>query len=225
MAAKSAQLGFHPWLADAMEGPTPVSALIHAATLVTAGVYLALRCSALLVLAPAVGEALALLGGVTALFGAAVACAQWDLKKVIAYSTCSQLGYMLCACGMGGYALAFHHLLTHGFFKALLFLAAGVLIHRLGGEQDLRRMGGLAPFLPLSLSYFGVGFAALVGLPGTSGAASKEPILELLATYADGTVGALCHRLLLAALVCTAFYSLRTISYAFGGVYRGSRPT
>ena len=222
IAAKSAQLGLHTWLADAMEGPTPVSALIHAATMVTAGIYLAIRCSQLFALAPAVGEAMALLGGYTALFGASVACCQWDLKKVIAYSTCSQLGYMLCACGMGGYGLAFHHLLTHGFFKALLFLAAGVLIHQLGGEQDLRRMGGLLPFLPLTFSYFGVGFGALLGLPGTSGFYSKESILELLSTHSSGS-GRLCYLLLLGALVCTAFYSCRTLSYAFGGTFRGGR--
>lgn len=190
MAAKSAQLGLHTWLADAMEGPTPVSALIHAATMVTAGIYLALRLSGLLLLTPAVGQLLALLGGYTALFGASVACLQWDLKKIIAYSTCSQLGYMLCLCGLGGYGLAFHHLVAHGFFKALLFLAAGVLIHGLGGEQDLRRCGGLLQRRPLTAAYFGVGFAALLGLPGTSGFYSKERLLEALAGASGGVASA-----------------------------------
>ena len=223
VAAKSAQLGLHTWLADAMEGPTPVSALIHAATMVTAGIYLVLRCSSLFSLTPAVGTAMALLGAYTAFFGAAVACCQWDLKKVVAYSTCSQLGYMLCACGVGGYGPAFQHLLSHGFFKALLFLAAGVLIHQLGGEQDLRRMGALRAFLPLTVSYFGVGFAALLGLPGTSGFYSKERILDLLGTHSEG-VGRLCYGLLWLALVGTAFYSAKVLCYAFGGtIFRGSR--
>jgi NADH-quinone oxidoreductase subunit L len=222
MAAKSAQLGLHTWLADAMEGPTPVSALIHAATMVTAGIYLALRLSSLLALTPAVGALLALLGGYTALFGASVACFQWDLKKVIAYSTCSQLGYMLCLCGLGGYSLAFHHLVAHGFFKALLFLAAGVLIHSLGGEQDLRRCGGLLWRRPLTASYFGVGFAALLGLPGSSGFYSKERLLEALAGAPAG-VAAGCYGLLGLALLCTSFYSCRTLSYALLGRYRGGR--
>lgn len=195
VAAKSAQLGLHTWLADAMEGPTPVSALIHAATMVTAGIYLVLRCGSLFALTPVVSEIMALLGAYTAFFGAAVACCQWDLKKVVAYSTCSQLGYMLCSCGMGGYGPAFGHLLSHGFFKALLFLAAGVLIHQLGGEQDLRRMGALRPFLPLTVSYFGVGFAALLGLPGTSGYSSKERILDMLSA-AEDPVGSRCYALL-----------------------------
>ena len=223
MAAKSAQLGLHTWLADAMEGPTPVSALIHAATMVTAGIYLALRLGGLLSLTPAVGQLLALLGGYTALFGASVACCQWDLKKIIAYSTCSQLGYMLCLCGLGGYGLAFHHLVAHGFFKALLFLAAGVLIHGLGGEQDLRRCGGLLTRRPLTAAYFGVGFAALLGLPGTSGFYSKERLLEALAG-APGGVAAAAYLLLWLALLCTCFYSCRTLRYALlGSCYRGGR--
>jgi NADH-quinone oxidoreductase subunit L len=223
MAAKSAQLGLHTWLADAMEGPTPVSALIHAATMVTAGIYLALRLSGLLLLTPAVGQLLALLGGYTALFGASVACFQWDLKKIIAYSTCSQLGYMLCLCGLGGYNLAFHHLVAHGFFKALLFLSAGVLIHSLGGEQDLRRFGGLLARRPLTVAYFGVGFAALLGLPGTSGFYSKERLLEALAG-APGGVASAAYLLLWLALACTSFYSCRTIYFVLlGGNYRGGR--
>jgi NADH-quinone oxidoreductase subunit L len=222
MAAKSAQLGLHTWLADAMEGPTPVSALIHAATMVTAGIYLALRLGALLLLTPAVGFLLALLGGYTALFGASVACTQWDLKKIIAYSTCSQLGYMLCLCGLGCFGLAYHHLLAHGFFKALLFLAAGVLIHNMGGEQDLRRCGGLLARRPLTAAYFGVGFASLLGLPGSSGFYSKERLLEALAG-APGGVASACYLLLWLALLCTSFYSCRTLSYALLGSYRGSR--
>jgi NADH-quinone oxidoreductase subunit L len=225
VAAKSAQLGLHTWLADAMEGPTPVSALIHAATMVTAGVYLVLRCSSLFALTPMVGETMALLGAYTAFFGAAVACCQWDLKKVVAYSTCSQLGYMLCACGVGGYGPAFQHLVSHGFFKALLFLAAGVLIHQLAGEQDLRRMGALRPLLPLTTSYFAVGFASLLGLPGTSGYYSKERILDLLCTHSEGTAQ-LCYNLLWLALVGTSFYSVKVLYYAFGGaIFRGPRAT
>lgn len=223
VAAKSAQLGLHTWLADAMEGPTPVSALIHAATMVTAGIYLVLRCSPLFELTPVVSSFMALLGAYTAFFGASVACFQWDLKKVVAYSTCSQLGYMLCSCGMGGYSFAFQHLISHGFFKALLFLAAGVLIHQLNGEQDIRRMGGLLPFLPLTASYFVVGFASLLGLPGSSGYYSKERILDLLSMHSSG-VGLVCYNLLWLSLVGTAFYSAKVLTYAFGGsIYRGSR--
>ena len=130
---------------------------------------------------------------------------------------------MLCACGVGGYGPAFQHLLSHGFFKALLFLAAGVLIHQLGGEQDLRRMGALRAFLPLTVSYFGVGFAALLGLPGTSGYYSKERILDLLGTHSEGS-NQLCYGLLWLALVGTAFYSAKVLYYAFGGfIFRGSR--
>lgn len=222
-AAKSAQLGFHGWLADAMEGPTPVSALIHAATMVTAGVYLVLRLSFLFAAAPLASAFLAVLGATTALFGASTAVAQCDVKKMIAYSTCSQLGYMFCAAGCGGYALAFHHLIFHGYFKALLFLSAGVLIHNLAGEQDMRFMGGLGGHLPLTASYFAVGSASLVGLPGTAGFASKESILDLVATL-PGPLASLCLALMLLALVCTALYSLRSFALIFGGDYRGPRP-
>jgi NADH-quinone oxidoreductase subunit L len=201
-----------------MEGPTPVSALIHAATMVTAGIYLALRCEALFALTPTVEQGMALLGGYTALFGAFTACFQWDIKKVIAYSTCSQLGYMLCSIGAGGYGPAFYHLVGHGFFKALLFLAAGVLIHALAGEQDMRKMGGLWRYLPLTLSYFVIGFGALLGLPGLVGFYSKESILQGLAL--QGTEGHLSMVLWL-ALVGTAFYTCRTFYYVFGGTYRG----
>lgn len=224
-AAKSAQLGFHGWLADAMEGPTPVSALIHAATMVTAGVYLVLRLAFLFEAAPGVSALLALLGATTALFGASTAVAQCDVKKMIAYSTCSQLGYMFCAAGCGGFALAFQHLVFHGYFKALLFLSAGVLIHNLAGEQDMRFMGGLGGQLPLTASYFAVGSASLVGLPGTAGFASKESILDLVAVL-PGSTAALALALLLLALVCTALYSLRSFALIFGGAhYRGTRPS
>lgn len=131
---------------------------------------------------------------------------------------------MLCACGLGGYTLAFYHLLTHGFFKALLFLASGVLIHQMNGEQDIRKMGGLMPFLPLTFSYFVVGFSALLGLPGTSGFFSKERILDFC-SIVDTKVGVICYSFLWLALVCTALYSVKTMHYIFFDVYRGPKKT
>jgi NADH-quinone oxidoreductase subunit L len=224
LAAKSAQLGLHIWLLDAMEGPTPVSALIHAATLVTAGVYLMLRLTPLLGLAPGARSVLALVGAASALFGAAAACCQWDLKKQVAFSTMSQVGYMVAALGSGLPALGFYHLVMHGFFKALLFLSAGVLIHALAGEQDLRQMGGLGRRLPLTFSYFAIGSAALVGLPGTAGFASKERLLDALAAAPDATSSGV-YAALWGALVCTAFYTVKSFVYIFGGSYRGPMST
>lgn len=224
LAAKSAQLGLHIWLLDAMEGPTPVSALIHAATLVTAGVYLALRLTPLLGLVPGVRASLAILGAASALFGALAACLQYDLKKQIAFSTMSQVGYMVAALGSGLPALGFYHLVMHGFFKALLFLSAGVLIHALAGEQDMRQMGGLGRRLPLTFSYFAIGSAALVGLPGTAGFASKERLLDALAAAPEATSSGV-YTALWAALVCTAFYTVKSFVYIFGGSYRGPMST
>src|SRR5439155_2236551 len=166
---KSAQLPLYVWLPDAMEGPTPVSALIHAATMVTAGVYLMCRISPILVLAPGALTIIATVGALTALFAATIACAQNDIKRVLAYSTLSQLGYMFLAVGSGAYVAAIFHMVTHAFFKALLFLGAGSVIHGLHDEQDMKRMGGLRRFMPLTASTFIVGWLAIAGLPGFSG--------------------------------------------------------
>lgn len=178
--SKSAQFGLHTWLPDAMEGPTPVSALIHAATMVTAGIYLLVRMAGFLVLAPNLLCFISIVGALTALFGATTALAQSDIKKVIAFSTCSQLGYMVMACGCAHFSLAFFHLLTHAFFKALLFLCAGVIIHTLGGEQDLRRMGGLRRQLPITYVAMSIASAALAGIPYLSGYYSKDLIISVL---------------------------------------------
>ena len=176
---KSAQIGLHTWLPDAMEGPTPVSALIHAATMVTAGVFLLIRVSLLLEKAPNVLILVTCVGALTAIFAASVALFQNDIKKIIAYSTCSQLGYMVMSCGLGGYSVGLFHLVNHGFFKALLFLSAGSVIHSLANEQDIRRMGGLAKFLPFTCVVFVIGSLSLVGFPYFSGYYSKDLILEL----------------------------------------------
>ena len=175
--AKSAQLPLHTWLPDAMEGPTPVSALIHAATMVTAGVYLIVRTHAIFEAAPHIQHLAADLGAATLIVAGLIALVQWDIKRVIAYSTMSQIGYMFLAAGLGAYGYAMFHLITHAFFKALLFLAAGVIIHHLAGEQDIRRMGGLKRFMPITWLMFLVGSLALVGIPPLSGFWSKDAIL------------------------------------------------
>lgn len=176
--AKSAQIGLHTWLPDAMEGPTPVSALIHAATMVTAGVFLVIRCAPMFEFAPRALLFVTFIGGLTALFGASVATVQYDIKKVIAYSTCSQLGYMIFACGLANYSGALFHLSTHAFFKSLLFLGAGSVIHACADEQDLRRMGGLRRVLPFSCMIMVIGSLALAGFPFLSGFYSKDLIIE-----------------------------------------------
>jgi NADH:ubiquinone oxidoreductase subunit 5 (subunit L)/multisubunit Na+/H+ antiporter MnhA subunit len=176
---KSAQIGLHIWLPDAMEGPTPVSALIHAATLVTAGVFLIIRCSPLFEFAPTILFIILLIGGLTAFFAATIALTQDDIKKVIAYSTCSQLGYMVFICGLSAYNLSLFHLINHAFFKALLFLGAGSVIHAMLGEQDMRRFGSLINLIPYTYSMMLVGFFALAGFPFLSGFYSKDLILEL----------------------------------------------
>jgi NADH:ubiquinone oxidoreductase subunit 5 (subunit L)/multisubunit Na+/H+ antiporter MnhA subunit len=170
---KSAQLGLHGWLPEAMEGPTPVSALIHAATLVTAGVFLIIRCSPIFEFTTIIMSVILLLGGLTCLFGASVACAQNDIKKIIAYSTTSQLGYMFFACGLSSYDAAIFHLLNHGFFKALLFLSAGSIIYYIGHEQDIRKYGSLIGHVPFIYSCFLIGVLALIGFPFLSGFYSK----------------------------------------------------
>jgi NADH-ubiquinone oxidoreductase chain 5 len=162
-----------------MEGPTPVSALIHAATMVTAGVFLLIRCSALFEYSPSILGVIAILGILTAFFSATIGITQTDIKKIIAYSTCSQLGYMIAACGLSSYDIALFHLTNHAFFKALLFLAAGSVIHSLQNEQDIRKMGNLRKILPITYLTILIGSLALMGLPGFSGFFSKDAILEI----------------------------------------------
>lgn len=211
---KSAQLGLHTWLPDAMEGPTPVSALIHAATMVTAGIFVLIRCSPLLEYS---GNALVLItvfGGLTAFFAGTVGIFQNDLKRVIAYSTCSQLGYMAFACGLSNYSVGMFHLMNHAFFKALLFLSAGVVIHALMDEQDMRRMGGLVRILPFSFIMFCIGSLALMGFPFTTGYYSKDAILELAAA-SYSVEGIFAYWLGVLAAFCTAFYSFRLLYLTF----------
>src|SRR6185312_9869510 len=182
---KSAQIFLHTWLPDAMEGPTPVSALIHAATMVTAGVFLMARMSPIMSYAPGALAFVTIIGGTTSLFAATIGCTQFDIKKVIAYSTCSQLGYMFTAAGVAAYQASIFHLFCHAFFKALLFLSAGAVIHAVSGEQDMRKMGGLWKKIPITYTVMWVGSLALAGIPPFAGYFSKDMILE--ATYASGT--------------------------------------
>ncbi len=211
-AGKSAQVPLHVWLPDAMEGPTPVSALIHAATMVTAGVYLLARLG-FLIAASSASAAIAPIGAATILLGASIALVQTDIKRVLAYSTISQLGYMILGCGVGAYAAGVFHLFTHAFFKSLLFLAAGSVIHALGGEQDIRRMGGLRRDLPRTFPTFLVGAMALAGLPFLSGFFSKDAILA--AAFAQGRYDLWIAGLLGAAL--SAFYMFRLVFLVFYG--------
>jgi len=176
---KSAQLGLHTWLPDAMEGPTPVSALIHAATMVTAGVFLIIRSGPLFEGSSLVLTVVTCLGALTAFFAATTGVVQNDLKKVIAYSTCSQLGYMVMACGVSNYSTSLFHLLNHGFFKALLFLSAGSVIHAVNGEQDMRKMGGLIRLIPFTYTMVLIGSLSLMAFPYLTGFYSKDLILEL----------------------------------------------
>ncbi len=213
---KSAQIGLHTWLPDAMEGPTPVSALIHAATMVTAGVFLVARMSPLLEFAPTVKALIVIVGGSTALFAATVGCTQNDIKRVIAYSTCSQLGYMFIAAGVGAYQVSIFHLITHAFFKALLFLGAGSVIHAMSGEQDMRQMGGIWKKVPVTYVVMWIGNLALAGIPFFAGYYSKDAILE--ANFDVGTgvglYGFVCG---VAAAFLTAFYSWRLLIMTFHG--------
>lgn len=176
---KSAQIGLHTWLPDAMEGPTPVSALIHAATMVTAGVFLMVRCSPILEYAGQVLTIITFVGAITSFFAATTGAFQNDLKRVIAYSTCSQLGYMIFACGISSYSVTMFHLTNHAFFKALLFLSAGSIIHGLHDEQDMRKMGSLNRILPFTYTMILIGSLALIGFPFLTGYYSKDFILEL----------------------------------------------
>jgi NADH-quinone oxidoreductase subunit L len=216
---KSAQLPLFTWLPDAMEGPTPVSALIHAATMVTAGVYMVARCHKLFEMAPGSLEVVAWVGGLTAVFAATIGLVQTDIKRVLAYSTISQLGYMFVGVGIGAYAAGVFHLVTHAFFKALLFLGAGSVIHGLQGEQDLRKMGGLAPRMLVTTVTFLVGALGLSGVPPLAGFFSKDEILG--AAFHEG------HRVLWALLLIgafmTAFYTFRLVFLAFFGGPRMSK--
>ncbi len=211
---KSAQIGFHTWLADAMEGPTPVSALIHAATMVTAGVFLIVRLSPLFELSPSILTFIAVVGGATAFFAGTIAITQYDIKRVIAYSTCSQLGYMFMAVGLSAYGAAIFHLFTHAFFKSLLFLGAGSVIHALSNEQDMRHMGGIAKLIPMTLVLMWIGSLALVGMPFFSGYYSKETILEI-AWGRHGVLGLFCFWIGLASTFLTALYSWRLLFLTF----------
>ncbi|CAN5659284.1 NADH-quinone oxidoreductase subunit L [soil metagenome] len=230
---KSAQLGLHTWLPDAMEGPTPVSALIHAATMVTAGVFMVCRLSPLFELAPTASAVVTLVGAATAFFAATIGLTQYDIKRVVAYSTCSQLGYMFFAAGVGAYSAAMFHLMTHAFFKALLFLGSGSVIHCLHHEQDMRQMGGVKEKAPQTFILMWIGTLALsgIGIPfimshgvGFAGFFSKDAILE--ASFgAHSTVGMIAYWLGVVAAFMTAFYSGRVMFMTFYGKYRGDHHT
>jgi len=215
---KSAQVPLHVWLPDAMEGPTPISALIHAATMVTAGVFMVARLSPLYNLAPAAMDVVAVTGGATAVFAATIALTQNDIKRVVAYSTVSQLGYMMMACGLGAYAAGMYHLLTHGAFKALLFLGCGSVIIALHHEQDMRKMGGLKNKLPVTYWTMVIGSLALAGIPGFSGFFSKEEILA--GAWSAGPLGKTLTVVGLVTAFMTAFYSFRLVFVAFWGESR-----
>src|ERR671937_3113195 len=213
--AKSAQLPLQTWLPDAMEGPTPVSALIHAATMVTAGVYLLVRTAPVFEAAPHVQDLAAGLGAFTLVLAGLIALVQVDIKRVIAYSTMSQIGYMFLGAGLGAYANGMFHLMTHAFFKALLFMAAGLVIHALLGEQDIRRMGGLRSLMPRTYLAFLVGALALVGLPPFAGFFSKDSILA--AAMHGGWYGYLLWSAGLAGTFLTGLYTFRMLFVVFGG--------
>lgn len=214
---KSAQLPLYTWLPDAMAGPTPVSALIHAATMVTAGIYMIARSNILYTLAPHILTVVAVIGLATALFAASIALKQNDIKKVLAYSTVSQLGYMFLALGVGAYGAAVFHVMTHAFFKALLFLGSGSVIHAMGGEQDIRKMGGLKKYMPTTNWTFLVGCLAIAGIPGLSGFFSKDEILA--SAFGHNPV---FYVLGLAGALMTAFYMFRLYYITFAGKFRGT---
>ncbi len=235
---KSAQIPLYVWLPDAMAGPTPVSALIHAATMVTAGVYMIARSSVLFALAPAGMTTVAVVGALTAIFAATIGIKQFDIKKVLAYSTVSQLGYMVMACGVGAFTAGIFHLMTHAFFKALLFLGSGAVIHTMHGAlhhvhdhhtdpQDMRNMGGLKKYIPLTYWLFVVATLAIAGIPGFSGFFSKDKILEM--AFMMGTAEGLNpgnflpYALGLIAAVITAFYMFRLVYLTFHGDYKGPK--
>ena len=217
---KSAQLPLHVWLPDAMEGPTPVSALIHAATMVTAGVFMVARTNAIFSLSHTAMNVVAVVGAVTALFAATIALVQNDIKRIIAYSTVSQLGYMFLACGVGAYAAGIFHLYTHAFFKALLFLGAGSVMHAMAGGLDIQKMGGLKKYMPWTYWTFLLASLSIAGMPGLAGFFSKDEILWR--AYSGGPVGKFVWLLGTATAVLTAFYSFRAVFVTFHGKFRGT---
>ena len=221
---KSAQLGLHTWLPDAMEGPTPVSALIHAATMVTAGVFLVARMSPLYEFATFTNLFITFIGAATAIFAASIALTQNDIKRVIAYSTCSQLGYMFFAAGVGAYNASIFHLTTHAFFKALLFLSAGSVIHAMHHEQDMRKMGGLYKKIPFTATMMWIGSLAIIGFPYLSGYYSKESILEN-AFYASNGIAYFAYLVGILTALLTAFYSWRLLFLTFHGENRSNNKT
>ena len=221
---KSAQLGLHTWLPDAMEGPTPVSALIHAATMVTAGVFLVARMSPLYEFATFTNLFITFIGAATAIFAASIALTQNDIKRVIAYSTCSQLGYMFFAAGVGAYNASIFHLTTHAFFKALLFLSAGSVIHAMHHEQDMRKMGGLFKKIPFTATMMWIGSLAIIGFPYLSGYYSKESILEN-AFYASNGIAYFAYLVGILTALLTAFYSWRLLFLTFHGENRSNSKT
>src|SRR4051812_17556442 len=215
---KSAQIPLYVWLPDAMAGPTPVSALIHAATMVTAGVYMVVRSNVIYQLAPGVSLFVAIIGAATAIFAATIGIAQTDIKKVLAYSTVSQLGYMFLAAGLGAYSAALFHVMTHAFFKALLFLGSGSVTHAMGGEQDMTKMGGLRKYLPSTFRTYVIGALAISGIPPLAGFFSKDAILAAAAVNGQWILWAV--GLITAGL--TAFYMFRSVFLTFFGSFRGT---
>jgi NADH-quinone oxidoreductase subunit L len=213
---KSAQIPLYTWLPDAMEGPTPVSALIHAATMVTAGVYMVVRCSPLFNLSPMTMMVVAGIGGLTAIMAATIGMAQYDIKRVLAYSTVSQIGYMFLACGVGAYTAAIFHLVTHAFFKACLFLGSGSVIHGINGEQDMRKMGGLKSHMPVTYWTFLVSTLAIAGIFPLSGFFSKDEILYH--SLMDGNI--IFWGMGVSAAMLTAFYMFRLVFMTFHGESR-----
>ena len=216
---KSAQIFLHTWLPDAMEGPTPVSALIHAATMVTAGVFLIVRCSPIYDLAPDILSLITFVGATTAIFAASIGLVQNDIKRIIAYSTCSQLGYMFFAVGVGAYGAAMFHLFTHAFFKALLFLGAGSVIHAVNDEQDIRKMGGLSSYIPFTHMLMLIGTISLMGFPFTAGYYSKDAIIES-AYLASSGFSSYAFIIGLLGVLMTSFYSWRLMFLTFNGTSR-----
>jgi NADH-quinone oxidoreductase subunit L len=224
--AKSSQIGLHTWLPDAMEGPTPVSALIHAATMVTAGIFLLLRCSPIIEYSSIVLSLLIIIGSLTAIFGATTACFQNDIKKIVAFSTCSQLGYMVFSCGLSNYNGAFFHLSTHAFFKALLFLTCGSIIHYLLGEQDIRKMGNLINYFPITFCFFIIGNLALTGFPYLSGFFSKEFLIEYSYTNSffilfNNFDYVFANNIAIMSAFFTTIYTVRSFYIIFFSTYNG----
>ena len=219
---KSAQFLLHTWLPDAMEGPTPVSALIHAATMVTAGVFLVVRCSPMFEYSQIALNLVTVIGMITAIFAASVALVQNDIKKIVAYSTCSQLGYMFFAAGVGAYHVAMFHLFTHAFFKALLFLGAGSVIHAFKDEQDIRNMGGVRKQLPYTYFLMLIGTLALTGFPFLSGFYSKDAIIEF-AYLRNSSLGNYAAVIGILTAFLTSIYSWRLFFKTFHGNYNNKK--